>query len=157
MHLGNHNPGHKFTMRGTALQETQEERDIGVSISSDLRISAQCARAAKTAQAVLGQILHAFHYRDRNVFAWLYKQYVRPHLEFATAAWSPWTTADRDCLEKVQRRAIAMVSGLTGKTYEENIAELEMLMLEERRRLGPVDVVQMNGTNSWWTRNKKHK
>ncbi len=116
MHLGKRNPGHKFTMRGTELQKTQEERDI--------RPSAQCARAAKMAQAVLGQILHAFHYRDRNIFARLYKQYVGPHLEFATAAWSPWTTADRDCLEKVQRRAVAMGSGLTGKTYEEKIAEL---------------------------------
>jgi hypothetical protein len=58
---------------------------------------------------------------------------VRPHLEFATAALSPWTTADKECLEKVQRRAVAMVSGLTGQNYKEEIAELGMLSLEERR------------------------
>ena len=34
----------------------------------------------------------------------LYKLYVRPHLEFAVAAWSPWTVADIECLEKVQKR-----------------------------------------------------
>jgi hypothetical protein len=72
-------------------------------------------KGGQTAQAVLGQISRAFHYRNGKVFAQLYKQYVRPHLEFATAAWSPWTTADRDCLEKVQRRAVAMVSGADRK------------------------------------------
>jgi hypothetical protein len=40
---------------------------------------------------------------------------------------------DRECLEKVQRRAVVMVSGLTGKTYKEKIVELGMLTLEERR------------------------
>ncbi len=30
----------------------------------------------------------------------LYVQYVRPHLEFAVAAWSPWLEADKSCLEK---------------------------------------------------------
>jgi hypothetical protein len=44
---------------------------------------------------------------------------VRPHLEFTTAALSPWTTADKECLEKVQRRAVAMVYGLTGKNNKE--------------------------------------
>ena len=45
----------------------------------------------------------------------LYKQYVRPHLEFAVTAWSPWTEADKECLEKVQRRAVKMISGLTSR------------------------------------------
>ena len=33
----------------------------------------------------------------------LYKKFVRPHLEFAVTAWSPWTEADKECLEKVVR------------------------------------------------------
>ena len=36
-------------------------------------------------------------------------------------------------LEKVQRRAISMVAGLKGRTYEECLAELNMDSLEERR------------------------
>ena len=68
-----------------------------------------------------GQILQAFHYRDRHVYISLHKQYVRPHLEFAVAAWSPWTKAAIDCLEKVQVKA---VSRLRGRSYEERTAEL---------------------------------
>jgi hypothetical protein len=63
----------------------------------------------------------------------LYKQYVRPHLEFAVQAWNPWTQQDKDILEKVHRRAVAVVSGLRGVTYEERLEELEMTTLEERR------------------------
>jgi hypothetical protein len=73
------------------METTEGERDIGVMISAYMKPAAQCAKAAKTAQAVLDQLARAFHYRDRQVFVRLYKQYVRPHLEFSTQAWSPWT------------------------------------------------------------------
>ena len=100
----------------------------------------QCTKAARTAQAVLGQLARAFHYRDRHVFIRLYTQYVRPHLEFATPVWSPWSQADIECIEKVQRRAVAMVSGLAGASYEERLDELDMITLEERRH--QYDMVQ---------------
>jgi hypothetical protein len=62
---------------------TSEERDIGVTVCSNLKQGAQCRKAARTAAAVLGQVSRVFHYRDRFTFVKLYKQYVRPHLEFA--------------------------------------------------------------------------
>jgi hypothetical protein len=76
MHLLHENPGHKITMRGTVLQEIKEEKYTRVTIMSNLRLSMQRMRAAKTFQAVLGQITQAFHYRYRYIFVQLYKQYV---------------------------------------------------------------------------------
>jgi hypothetical protein len=35
---------------------------------------------------------------------------------------------------KVLRRAVNMVSGLKGTTYEEKLTELDIMTLEERRR-----------------------
>ena len=112
---------------------TEEERDIGVMISRNLKPSSQCLKAARTAQTVLSQISRAFHYRDRHIFVKLYVQYVRPHLEFASPAWSPWLECDKEALEKIQRRAIGMVSGLTATSYEERLRELGLSTLEERR------------------------
>jgi len=103
MHVGRHNPRYEYKMGEQTLATTESERDIGVLVSSDLKPSEQCAKAARTANAVLGQISRAFHYRDRWTFVRLYKLYVRPHLEFSVAAWAPWTQADIECLEKVQR------------------------------------------------------
>jgi hypothetical protein len=133
MHMGHSNQKHDYYMNGQQLEKSEEERDIGVMITSNLKPSAQCAKAARTAQGVLGQITRAFHYRDRHVFMRLYKQYVRPHLEFSTQAWSPWTEADKSCLEKVQQRAVRQVSGLTATTYEGKLLELDLPTLEERR------------------------
>jgi hypothetical protein len=141
MHIGQRNPGHEYTMMGKKLAATNEERDIGVTVSSSLRPSAQCNKAAGTATAVLGQISRAFHYRDRHTFVGLYKQYVRPHIEFAVQAWSPWTLQDREVLEKVQKKVVGMVSGLRGRTYEEKLEELGLTTLEERRH--QADMVQV--------------
>ena len=133
MHLGNRNLKHQYSMGGQQLEVTEEERDIGVTVSDNLKPSAQCSKAARTAQSVLGQISRAFHYRDRHVFVRLYSQYVQPHLEFSTQAWAPWTEGDKMVLERVQMKAVAMVSGLTSREYEARLVELGLLSLEERR------------------------
>ena len=90
MHIGRTNPEAEYTMNGVVLGTTDCERDIGVLMSSNLKPTAQCREAARKANGVLGQIARAFHYRNKKTFVNLYKQYVRPHLEFATPAWSPW-------------------------------------------------------------------
>jgi hypothetical protein len=133
MHIGRANPGYKYHMNGTELKEIEEETDVGVIVHKTLKPSKQCDRAANTAGAVLRLIQRNFHYRDRFVFLKLYKQYVRPHLEFSTPAWSPWAAADIMKLENVQKKAVGMVSGLISKVYEERCIELGLQTLEERR------------------------
>jgi len=133
MHVGLHNPGFDYYMNGTMISSTEEERDIGITVTKNLKPSAQCSKAAGRAAAVLGQLRRNFHYRDRHTFIKLYKQYVRPHLEFSAPAWSPWLQGDIDTLERVQERAVKMVAGLKGATYEEKCAELGLQTLKARR------------------------
>jgi len=132
MHFGHANPKREYKMRGQILERTKDERDIGVKVTANLKQAAQCKKVAQTAQTVLAQISRAFHFRDKKIFPGLYIQYVRPHMEFASPAWSPWTTADKEILEKVQRHAVGMISGLNSNSYEEKLLDLEMETLEER-------------------------
>lgn len=134
---------------GQVLLETEVEVDIGVMMTRNLKPAGQCQKAAKTAQTVLGQLSRAFTYRDRHVFMKLFVQYVRPHLEFSVQAWSPWTEADKECLEKVQRRAVGMVSGLEARDYENRLRELGHSTLEERRHQLDMQQVHriLNGTD----------
>ena len=141
MHTGRGNPATVYTMSGRPLTVTDKEKDIGVTVQCNLRPTAQCAEAAQRANAVLGQISRSFHYRDRHTFRKLYMQYVRPHLEFAAPAWSPWTQRDIDLLESVQQRAVRMISGLQATSYAGRLAELGMLSLQQRRILS--DMVQV--------------
>ena len=86
MHVSSSNLGIEYTMGGTVLATTETERDIGVLVSNNMKPAKQCQKAAQTASSNLGQISRSFHYRDRVTFVKLYKQYVRPHLEFAVTA-----------------------------------------------------------------------
>ena len=105
-------------------------------MTSNLKPSAQCSKAARTAQAVLGQLSRAFHFRDRHVFVQLFKQYVRPHLDFSSQAWAPWSAADIEVLEKVQKRAINM-----SQEYEARLREVELTTLKERRHQADMAMV----------------
>ena len=99
-----------------------------------LKPSAQCAKAASKANQVLGQMARSLTYRDKYTWVKLYKQYVRYHLEYAVQSWSPWTEADIDLLESVQKRAIRMVSGLNSNVYEEQLKEVNLTTLYNRRQ-----------------------
>jgi len=133
MHFGRNNPHYIYTMGGQRLVVVEEEKDVGVWIHNSLKPAKHCKRAANTAMGVLDQLRTSFHFRDRNIFMKLYKQYVRPHLEFATPVWSPWLRSDIDIIETVQKRAVNMVPGLHVNTYEEKCKKLKIDTLEERR------------------------
>ena len=103
-------------------------------IQNSLKPGLQCKQMAKRANIILGQICRAFHFRDRHIFIKLYKRYVRVHLEYCSPAWAPWQAGDIEILERVQRRAVRMVSGLKGKNYEQRLAEIGLDTLQNRRR-----------------------
>ena len=136
LHLGRGNARHTYTMEGRVLEAVEFEKDVGVVVHESLKPSMQCAKAAARANGILGQLSRAVCYRDKATFLKLYKVYVRPHLEYAVVSWSPWLQQDKEVLEKVQRRAVGMVTNLRRGTYEERLNEAGMLNLEDRRERG---------------------
>jgi hypothetical protein len=66
MHFGHNNVHQKYWMNGQELMVIEEEVDIGVKVTKNLKPAGQCQKAAKTAQTVLGQLSRAFSYRDRH-------------------------------------------------------------------------------------------
>ena len=125
-----------FAPAGTVLEEVSEEKDIGVIVSDSLKPSLQCAKAAKKANAILGQMSRSFHYRDGDTFMKLFTTYVRHHQEISVQAWSPWYVKDIELLEQVQERAVKMVHGLKAKTYDGRLKELGLTTLQSRRERG---------------------
>jgi len=136
--------GHKFTTSykmsdngvDKVLEEVSEEKDLGVFVTSDLKPSTQCIKAADKAQSVLRMIKRNFPKIDKEEFIILYKTYVRPHLEYCVQAWSPAMVKDIKVLEKVQQRATKWVKGLKKKSYAERLRILNLTTLEKRRKRG---------------------
>jgi ribonuclease P/MRP protein subunit RPP40 len=136
LHFGHSNPRKTYTINNHELLHVEEEKDLGVIISSSCCTpSRQVSAAALKANQVLGQLLRAITYRDRHTFIRLYQQYVRSHLECSVQAWCPWLQQDIELLENVQRRAVRTVSGLSG-SYEEKLKQLKMYSLQDRRTRG---------------------
>ena len=115
------------------MEAVEYKKDVGVIVHQSMKPIKQCARAAARANLIRGQLSRAASYRDKCTFLKQYKVYVRPHLEYAVASWSPWLVGDR---EKVWRRAVGMVSNLRGRSYEDRMAEVGMTSLLDKRVRG---------------------
>jgi hypothetical protein len=63
-------------------------------------------------------------------------------------SWSPWTQQDKEVLEKVQRRAVGMVSNMRGRSYEDRLVEADMLSLGDRRMRGDMTYKIMMGKDN---------
>ena len=122
------------------LKVVDTEKDLGIHIHNSCKPSTQVSSATKKANGILGQIFRGFSYRDSKTFLGLYVQYVRPHLEYAVQAWSPWLMSEIDMVEAVQKRAIRAISGLKG-SYEEKLRSLGLTSLADRRIRG--DMIQV--------------
>ena len=65
---------------------------------------------------------------------------VRPHLEYAVAAWNPHLKQDYNKLEKIQRRATKLCPKLRKVSYEERLKVFNLTTHEVRRERG--DLIQ---------------
>ena len=115
------------------MRQVNTVKDLGVMLSSDLKVASQCAEAYNTANRTLGMIKRTIQFKDKSVLLQLYKSLVRPHLEYCSPVWSPYYIKDRSLLEKVQRRFTRLLPGMKELDYEERLSRLGLWTLEERR------------------------
>ena len=122
-------------MNGRTLATATNQKDLGINISDKISPGEQCALAAKKANQVLGQINRSFTCYTQDVMLQIYKVFVRPHLEYAVAAWSPWHQKDIQVLERIQHRATRRMSDIRG-SYPERLEQLKLTTLVDRRKRG---------------------
>ena len=75
---------------GTTFIASVKERDLGIIIKPDLKVSEEVTRAAAVANSMLGKVEKTFTYMDKEMVLSIYKTVVRPHMEYAIQAWSPF-------------------------------------------------------------------
>ncbi|KAJ8031220.1 hypothetical protein HOLleu_27879 [Holothuria leucospilota] len=89
----------------------------------------------KKKNSVLGLIKRNFSSFSKEIVLNLYKQLVRPHLDYAAQAWSPFYEKDKFLLEQVQRRATRLIPEVKHLPYHVRLKHLGLTILELRRIL----------------------
>ena len=136
LHTGHGNLNVNYKMGDIVLGTIVKEKDLGVTISADMKVSEQCGIAASKGNQILGLIRRNITYKGKKSIIPLYKAIVRPHLEYCIQAWRPYRKKDIDTLERIQRRATKIIPELRDLSYEERLKECGLTTLETRRLRG---------------------
>ena len=89
-----------YEMGETILSKTGKEKDLGVTMNANMKVSDQCRTAVSKGNQVLGMIRRNITYKEKSLIVPLYKSIVRPHVEYCIQAWSPYLRKDIYMLDK---------------------------------------------------------
>ena len=119
------------------IEQTVEERDLGVLIDNQLKFHDHSSMAAGKARRLLGLISKCFINLTPLTFSCLYNTIVRPILEYGNiACMGPNYKLDEDLVEKVQRKATKLVPSIRHLPYKERLWCLRLPSLQYRRLHG---------------------
>ena len=125
-----------YKLNEQILEHVFDEKDLGVRIDSNLTFDDHISEKVKKANSIVGLIRRSFSYLDCALFKTLFTTFVRPHLEYAQAVWSPHLQKHINTLENVQIRATKLVDGLHDLTYTERLEKIGLPTLAYRRMRG---------------------
>ena len=127
-------PSSPLLLEGYFLEQVEMFKYVGVLQSHDLswgeHIQAICSKARK----ILGLLYRRFYNNaPSSTLLQLYISLVRPHLDYASAIWSPYLTKDKIELENIQKFACRMATGLWDTSYQDLLELVDLPTLECRR------------------------
>ena len=126
----------EYKMGDVALGRTTQQKELGATFSADMKVSEQCGIAASKGNQILGLIRRTILYKEKQLIVLLYKEIVRPTLEYCIQAWRPYRKKDIDKLDRIQRRATKMIPELRDLSYESCLLQCGLTTLETRRLRG---------------------
>ena len=121
-----------YTLNGHTLTCTTHEKNVGVIIQNDLKVSKHCQKVSKTCNQIIGQIKKSFINKEEEVMMKLYTTYILPHLDYGVSVWCPYLQKDIQLIAKNQRMFARMIKGTTGLTYTKRLRKLGIPTLEIR-------------------------
>ena len=118
---------------GDTIQPTDNLRDLGITVCSDLSWSLHISSIACKARSIASWVFSVFKTRSTFTMLTLYKSLVRSNLEYCCPLWNPNKLADIQQLESVQRTFTSRIAGVQHLNYWERLKALNLMSLQRRR------------------------
>ena len=123
----------EYTINGEILQHVSTQKDLGVTVSSDMKWNKHIYEQVTKANRMLGMLKRSTgKLKNVDTRRCLYLTLVRSHLAYASQVWSPQNTTMCMELERIQRRATKFILALPFKTdmsYKTRLVTLKLLPL----------------------------
>ena len=118
---------------GNMLYPTDQVKDLGVIVSSDMSWSHHVSSMASRAKKVAAWVLSAFKCRNRITMLTLYKSLIRSHLEYCCPLWNTSKISDIQQIEGVQRTFTSRIWGVQHLDYWQRLKALNLMSMQRRR------------------------
>lgn len=125
-----------YCLGDDTLDHVFSEKDLGITIDSELTFEDHIMNQIKKANSIVGLIKRSFEYLTPQLFKQLFTSFVRPHLEYGQVIWSPKLRKHANIIENVQRRATKIVPACINLSYEARLEQIGIPTLEYRRKVG---------------------
>ena len=127
-------PTNMINFCGSVLRRVDQHKHLGLFISQDLCWHSHIEMISNKASNRLLLLKRLKYVLDRHTLQILYKSFIRPLLEYASAVWDNCTEYEKHKLESIQYKAALVVSGAMKGTGRTNLyEELAWETLESRR------------------------
>ncbi len=108
-------------------------KDLGVTVSSNMKFSDHCTVIAKKAFRASNLFFLTFKSRNKDFMKKYFTTYIRSLVESSSSVWSPYLLKDIGILEKVQRKFTKRIPGMRNMSYDDRLTSLSLDTLELRR------------------------
>ena len=114
----------RYNICDKELQHVFEQKDLGVTIDSELRFEEHISAKIRVANAIIGLLRRSFTFLDGIMFKRL-RRHCPPQLSIRAISMGPTHTQNLiNSLETVQIRATKVVDGLGEMEYKERLRRL---------------------------------
>ena len=113
LHTGHWNLDINYKTGDTVVGTTVKEKELGVTISADMKVLEQCGSAASKGNQIIGLIRRNIT-QGKKLIIPLHIAIVRPHLKYCIQVWIPKYCRKKyiHMLERIQWRATKMIREL---------------------------------------------
>jgi len=118
---------------GDTMYPTNDLRDLGVQVTSELSWSKHVSNITRKGRTVASWVFSVFKTRNTETMLTLYKSLVRSHLEYCCPLWNPSKITDIQLLEGVQRTFTTKTWGVQHLDYWDRLKALNLMSLQRRR------------------------